>query len=149
MKNGILLVDYTNTLRARGLPLLEAVLEAGPVRMRPVLMTAVSTIFGMVPVAFGTGDGSEWRNPMGLVAIGGLATSTFLTLLVVPVVYTLIDDAGTVMTRGLARLRPGGARESREVAALDAVPQSGSPKERSSGRPRAVRPARPKSRLRR
>jgi HAE1 family hydrophobic/amphiphilic exporter-1 len=66
--------------------------------MRPVLMTAVSTIFGMLPVAFGTGDGSEWRNPMGLIAIGGLCTSTLLTLLVVPVAYTLVED-------GMGRLR--------------------------------------------
>jgi HAE1 family hydrophobic/amphiphilic exporter-1 len=93
MKNGILLVDYTNTLRSRGYALRDAVLEAGPTRMRPVLMTAVSTLFGMLPVALSTGDGSEWRNPMGIIAIGGLLTSTFLTLLVVPVVYTLIDDA--------------------------------------------------------
>ncbi|MEN8182779.1 MAG: efflux RND transporter permease subunit [Myxococcota bacterium] len=104
MKNGILLVDYTRTLRERGLPMREAVLEAGPVRMRPVLMTAVSTIFGMLPVAFGQGDGSEWRNPMGVVAIGGLATSTLLTLLVVPVVYTLIDDAQEALRRGARRL---------------------------------------------
>ena len=103
MKNGILLVDYTNTLRRRGRSLTDAVLEAGPTRMRPVLMTAVSTIFGMLPVAFSTGDGSEWRNPMGVIAIGGLAASTFLTLLVVPVVYTLIDDAGTVILRALRR----------------------------------------------
>ena len=61
-------------------------------RHAPVLMTAVSTIFGMLPVAFGSGDGSEWRAPMGIISIGGLVTSTFLTLLVVPVVYTLIDD---------------------------------------------------------
>jgi HAE1 family hydrophobic/amphiphilic exporter-1 len=92
MKNGILLVDYINTLRARGLALRDAVLEAGPTRMRPVLMTAVSTIFGLLPLALGRGDGSEWRVPMGLVGIGGLATSTLLTLLVVPVVYTLIDE---------------------------------------------------------
>ena len=92
MKNGILLVDYINTLRSRGLELREAVLEAGPTRMRPVLMTAVSTIFGLVPLAIGQGDGSEWRSPMGLVGIGGLAASTLLTLLVVPVVYTLVDD---------------------------------------------------------
>ncbi|GIW42197.1 MAG: hypothetical protein KatS3mg076_2774 [Candidatus Binatia bacterium] len=112
MKNGILLVDYTNTLRRRGKPLLEAVLEAGPTRMRPVLMTAVSTIFGMLPVATSTGDGSEWRNPMGVVAIGGLAASTLLTLLVVPVVYTLFDDAG----RWLARwLRAEGRAEVTEV----------------------------------
>jgi HAE1 family hydrophobic/amphiphilic exporter-1 len=114
MKNGILLVDYTNTLRARGLALREAVLQAGPVRMRPVLMTAVSTIAGMLPVAFGKGDGSEWRNPMGLVAIGGLLASTLLTLLVVPVAYTLVDDAGAGLGRALARLRGAMARaESR------------------------------------
>jgi HAE1 family hydrophobic/amphiphilic exporter-1 len=105
MKNGILLVDYTNTLRARGKELYEAVLEAGPTRLRPVLMTTVSTVFGMLPVAFGGGDGSEWRNPMGLVAIGGLVTSTGLTLLVVPVVYTLMDDAQGVLGRWIAALQ--------------------------------------------
>jgi HAE1 family hydrophobic/amphiphilic exporter-1 len=92
MKNGILLVDYSINLRAGGLSAREAVLEAGPTRMRPVLMTAVSTIFGMLPVALGTGDGSEWRSPMALISIGGLSTSTLLTLLVVPVAYTLVDD---------------------------------------------------------
>jgi len=102
MKNGILLVDYTNTVRARGVPLFEAVLEAGPTRMRPVLMTAVSTVFGMLPVALSTGDGSEWRSPMGIISIGGLTASTFLTLLVVPVVYTLLDDAGRLL-QGLFR----------------------------------------------
>jgi HAE1 family hydrophobic/amphiphilic exporter-1 len=113
MKNGILLVDYTNTLRARGMGLREAVLEAGPTRMRPVLMTAVSTICGMLPLALGMGDGSEWRAPMGLVAIGGLATSTLLTLLVVPVAYTLLDDAQTA----LARL---GSRSARGALPRDA-----------------------------
>jgi HAE1 family hydrophobic/amphiphilic exporter-1 len=111
MKNGILLVDYANVLRARGRGLFEAALEAGPVRMRPVLMTAVSTIFGMVPVAFGGGDGSEWRNPMGVVCIGGLLTSTLLTLLVVPVVYTLVDQAQEAVRGALRRLRGGGAPE--------------------------------------
>jgi HAE1 family hydrophobic/amphiphilic exporter-1 len=72
--------------------------------MRPVLMTALSTICGMLPVAFGQGDGSEWRNPMGIVAIGGLAASTLLTLLVVPVVYTLMDDAQSALQRGTQRL---------------------------------------------
>jgi len=110
MKNGILLVDYTNTVRKRGVSAHDAVLEAGPVRLRPVLMTAVSTISGMIPLAFGTGDGSEWRNPMGIVSIGGLTASTFLTLLVVPVVYTLLDDARRALKRGVgtaleARLR--------------------------------------------
>jgi HAE1 family hydrophobic/amphiphilic exporter-1 len=117
MKNGILLVDYTNTLRARGASLRDAVLEAGPTRLRPVLMTAVSTIFGMLPLALGRGDGSEWRSPMGVISIGGLTTSTLLTLLVVPVVYTLIDDAQVHLQRlgrGLrARLGFAGATDGR------------------------------------
>ncbi len=134
MKNGILLVDYTNTLRARGLPLYEAVLEAGPTRMRPVLMTATSTIFGMLPIAFGRGDGSEWRAPMGIVSIGGLAASTMLTLLVVPVFYTLVDEAGAWLRRAVLRPpagaslasvpveSPGSSRSSRKNAASSARP---------------------------
>jgi HAE1 family hydrophobic/amphiphilic exporter-1 len=71
--------------------------------MRPVLMTAVSTIFGLLPLAIGQGAGSEWRSPMGLVGIGGLAASTLLTLLVVPVAYSLIDDAQTGLLRMLGQ----------------------------------------------
>jgi HAE1 family hydrophobic/amphiphilic exporter-1 len=123
MKNGILLVDYTNTLRARGRSLQQAVLEAGPVRMRPVLMTAVSTVFGMLPVALGRGDGSEWRNPMGIVAIGGLTASTFLTLLVVPVVYTLIDDAQARLVGLVGRVRRRPERPEPERGAVAAPPE--------------------------
>jgi HAE1 family hydrophobic/amphiphilic exporter-1 len=93
MKNGILLVDYSNTLRERGASARNAVLDAGPARLRPVLMTTTAMVFGMLPVAFGKGDGAEWRAPMGVISIGGMASSTLLTLLVVPVVYTLVDDA--------------------------------------------------------
>jgi hypothetical protein len=75
--------------------------------MRPVLMTTVSTVCSMLPVAFGTGDGSEWRGPMGVITIGGLLTSTFLTLLVVPVVYTLLDDAATRCARSPLAASPG------------------------------------------
>ena len=92
MKNGILLVDYANQLRSLGQPSKEAMLQAGPVRLRPVLMTALSTVFGMLPVALSRADGAEWRNPMGILALGGMLSSTFLTLLIVPVVYTLVDD---------------------------------------------------------
>ena len=107
MKNGILLVDYTNTLRARGLACRDAVLEAAPTRLRPVLMTAVSTIFGLLPLVISEGDGSEWRAPMGIVGIGGLVTSTALTLLVVPVVYTLFDEAQqAVLSRVRRRAAP-------------------------------------------
>jgi HAE1 family hydrophobic/amphiphilic exporter-1 len=93
MKNGILLVDYSNTVRESGASAREAVLKAGSARMRPVVMTTVATVFGMLPVAFGSGDGAEFRAPMGVISIGGMASSTLLTLLVVPVAYTLVDDA--------------------------------------------------------
>ena len=69
-------------------------------------MTAVSTICGMLPLAFGVGDGAEWRNPMGVVCIGGLIASTLLTLLIVPVAYTLVDDAQNAVTRRVRALRP-------------------------------------------
>ena len=72
----------------------DALLAAGPTRLRPILMTTFAMIFGMVPVAFGLGEGSEFRSPMGQAVIGGLITSTFLTLFIVPVVYTLLDDLG-------------------------------------------------------
>jgi HAE1 family hydrophobic/amphiphilic exporter-1 len=99
-KNAILLVDYTNTLRARGVNRREAILEAGPVRLRPILMTTVAMIFGMLPVALGVGEGAETRSPMGVSVIGGLLTSLFLTLVVVPAAYDLFDDGQEWMKRG-------------------------------------------------
>lgn len=98
-KNGILLVDYTNTLRERGLPMKEALLQAGPTRLRPILMTSSAMVLGMLPTALATGEGSEFRAPMSIAVIGGVITSTFLTLLVVPVVYTWLDR---LTTRGRA-----------------------------------------------
>jgi HAE1 family hydrophobic/amphiphilic exporter-1 len=123
MKNGILLVDYTNTVRARGVSVRDAVLEAGPVRLRPVLMTAVSTIFGMIPLAISAGDGSEWRNPMSVVSIGGLLASTFLTLLIVPIAYTLVDDGKHLVMRRLRAI--SGARRGRYgYSGVDEAPPS-------------------------
>ena len=92
MKNGILLVDYANQARLKGKGAKEAMLEAGQLRLRPVLMTAFSTIFGMIPIAMATSDGAEFRNAMGVIVIGGLLSSTLLTLVVVPTVYTLFSD---------------------------------------------------------
>jgi HAE1 family hydrophobic/amphiphilic exporter-1 len=92
VKNGILLVDYTNVLRRRGVPREEAVLTAGPTRLRPILMTASAAILGMLPLALALGKGSEVQAPMATAVIGGLTTSTLLTLLVVPTVYTVFDD---------------------------------------------------------
>lgn len=91
-KNAILIVDYTNQLRSSGWNRTEAVLEAGLVRLRPILMTTAATIFGMLPIALGLGAGSELRSPMAVAIIGGLITSTLLSLIVVPVVYALVDD---------------------------------------------------------
>jgi HAE1 family hydrophobic/amphiphilic exporter-1 len=91
-KNAILLVDYTNVSRERGMSRREAILHAGPVRMRPILMTTFAMIFGMLPVALGVGEGAETRAPMGIAVIGGLLTSLFLTLLVVPAAYDIFDD---------------------------------------------------------
>ncbi|MHB0870822.1 MAG: efflux RND transporter permease subunit [Chloroflexota bacterium] len=86
-----------------GLSTRDAILRAGPVRLRPILMTTLSMIFGMIPVAVGFGAGSEMRQPMGVSVIGGVITSTILTLVAVPVVYSLIDDVGGWIKR---RFRP-------------------------------------------
>lgn len=92
VNNAIILVDYINQLRQRGLERDEAILTAGPIRLRPILMTALTTILAMVPMAFGTGEGAELQASMGIAVIGGLTFSTFLTLLFVPVIYSLFDD---------------------------------------------------------
>jgi HAE1 family hydrophobic/amphiphilic exporter-1 len=92
VKNGILLVDYTNQLRATGLSRDEAILRAAPTRLRPILMTSASAVFGMLPIAAALGAASQLQAPLATVVIGGLITSTGLTLLVIPVVYTLFDD---------------------------------------------------------
>ena len=98
-KNAILLVDYAKVLRARGMGRAEAVITAGRTRLRPILMTTLAMIFGMLPLALALGAGAEMRAPMARAVIGGLITSTFLTLLVVPVVYTLLDDFGDWIRR--------------------------------------------------
>ncbi len=102
-KNAILLVDYTNTLRARGSTRRDAILEAGPTRLRPIMMTTLAMIMGMLPTALGLGRGAEFRSPMAVAVIGGLIWSTLLTLVVIPVVYTLIDDLTQFIARRTRR----------------------------------------------
>ncbi|MHB1462244.1 MAG: efflux RND transporter permease subunit [Armatimonadota bacterium] len=102
VKNGILLVDYTNQLRHRGIEREEALLTAGRTRLRPILMTASAAILGMFPLALALGEGSEVQAPMATTVIGGLLTSTALTLFVVPVVYSLMDQ----LTGGRNRKKP-------------------------------------------
>ncbi|MEW6267271.1 MAG: efflux RND transporter permease subunit [Thermodesulfobacteriota bacterium] len=98
-KNAILLVDYTKTLRARGQERRQALINAGRTRLRPVVMTTLAMVFGMLPLSLGLGSGAEMRAPMGRAVIGGLLTSTILTLVVVPVVYTLLDDLTVKLRR--------------------------------------------------
>jgi HAE1 family hydrophobic/amphiphilic exporter-1 len=91
-KNGILLIDYANKRRREGQDRTSALVEAGRTRFRPIVMTTMAMIFGMLPLAFEIGAGSEMRAPMARAVIGGLITSTLLTLIAVPVVYALLDD---------------------------------------------------------
>jgi hydrophobic/amphiphilic exporter-1 (mainly G- bacteria), HAE1 family len=91
-KNSILLIDYTNVLRRRGLGRTEAILEAGATRLRPILMTSLAMILGMIPVAFGLGASSNFRAGIGFTIIGGVISSTVLTLVIVPVFYVIIDN---------------------------------------------------------
>jgi len=91
-KNSILLIDFTNVLRKKGYNRFDAIVEAGSTRLRPIIMTTLAMILGMVPVAFGFGTSTDFRAPIGYTIIGGLISSTLLTLVIVPVVYSLIDD---------------------------------------------------------
>jgi multidrug efflux pump len=109
-KNAILIVEFANQLRRRGNETTKAVIEAARIRLRPILMTSFSTIFGVLPIALGLGAGGEARAPLGIAVVGGLIFSTFLTLLVVPVVYVLMSRFAPEMTavgEGTAERGPG------------------------------------------
>ena len=108
-KNSILLIDYINQDRRRGMPRLEAILSAGSKRLRPILMTSLAMILGMLPVAFAFGSSSDFRVSMGVTVIGGLISSTLLTLVVIPVVYTFLDDLSSKFRR---KVRVGDVRPS-------------------------------------
>ena len=108
-KNAILLVDNANERRLHGADRLTALVEAGAVRLRPIMMTTLAMIFGMLPIALALGEGGGFRAPMARAVIGGLITSTMLTLVVVPVAYTYFDDIGGWVRRKL--VSPERARE--------------------------------------
>jgi HAE1 family hydrophobic/amphiphilic exporter-1 len=116
-KNAILLVDRANELRRHGLDRTAALEQAGPSRLRPILMTSLVLILSMLPVALKLGDGGEMRAPLGAVLVGGMATSTFLSLLYVPVAYTYFDSLGTLVGRIFSfKLRlPFGRRSASEA----------------------------------
>jgi multidrug efflux pump subunit AcrB len=115
-KNSILLVEFANQRMEAGLSALEAMKAAGMTRLRPILMTSFSTIAGIMPIAIGFGAGAESRRPMGVAVVGGMLTSTVLTLIVIPVIYTIFAD--------IAR-RVGGKRtapvEPKRAPALETV----------------------------
>jgi len=102
-KNAILLVDFANQRRALGHDRRSALIDAGEIRLRPIVMTTLAMIFGMLPLALALGAGAEFRAPMARAVIGGLITSSLLTLIVVPVVYTFFDDLGARFKRRLTR----------------------------------------------
>jgi HAE1 family hydrophobic/amphiphilic exporter-1 len=116
-KNAILLVDRTNVLRERGVGLRDALLDAGRTRLRPILMTTATMVFGMLPLALALGAGSEMRQSMAVVVISGLISSTILTLVLVPVVYAIADEFRQSVPSLLRRQR--GVKKASET-----VPQS-------------------------
>lgn len=120
-KNGILLVDYTNTLRRRGLSREEALLEAGPTRLRPILMTTATIVIALLPVALKLGEGSELRAPVALVVMGGMLSSTLLTLLFVPASYTYFDSLQNLILRLFRR----GTQPAAELAPAAATAGAG------------------------
>jgi hydrophobe/amphiphile efflux-1 (HAE1) family protein len=111
VSNGVLLVDFANVLRGRGMDLFEATIEAGRTRLRPILMTTIATILGLIPMALGIGEGSETNLPLARAVIGGLTVSTFFTLFLVPSLYTALER--------FARRKPGREDDDED----DAVPQ--------------------------
>ncbi|MBI3288025.1 MAG: efflux RND transporter permease subunit [Elusimicrobia bacterium] len=122
-KNSIMLVDFTNHRRSEGMPPRAALLEAGPIRLRPILMTSVATIAAAIPTALARGAGSEATVPMALALIGGVSVSTFLTLLVVPAAYSLLVrvESGTSATTSAAVVRAVREAERRENEKVDAL----------------------------
>ena len=114
-KNGILQVDYTNKLLAEGVPMRDAILQANQVRLRPILMTTLSIVAGLIPTAIGMGAGSAQRSAVAVTIIGGQSLCLLLTLLVTPVAYSLFAEAGergfsATLSDVLARIRPLAAR---------------------------------------
>jgi len=121
-KNAILLVDYTNTLRGRGRTRHDAIVESGPTRLRPILMTTLALILGISPVALAFGRGSEFRQTIGIVIIGGISLSTLLTLVVIPCSYKIFDDFSLYIGRIFRRDGRQKPEEPREEPQLEREP---------------------------
>lgn len=124
-KNAILLIDFAKTAREKqGMPLREALIEAGAIRLRPILMTTFALVAGMIPIALGTGEGAQFRSPLGIAVIGGVITSTVLTLVVVPTVYELLDHMRTRVLR-VVGIKPPQTGEYRTYRTGEPVPMIG------------------------
>ncbi len=130
-KNAILLVDFAKVLKRGGMDRRTALITAGRTRLRPIMMTTLAMIFGMLPLALALGQGAEMRAPMARAVIGGLITSTVLTLLVVPVVYTILDDF-----RGMGTSEVDGG-SSGEYAMISNIVSASKPTSRRAGEGRA------------
>ena len=114
-KNAILLIDFAKSAEEQGMPRKAAIIEAGRVRLRPILMTTFALIAGMIPVAIGSGEGADFRAPLGRAVIGGVITSTVLTLLVIPTVYDIMSEWRD-WAMGLLRRSARPARAARRPA---------------------------------
>jgi len=102
VNNGIVLIDHINQLRREGQKPQEAIVQASSDRMRPVLITAITTIGGMMPMAISTGQGSEMRSPLAIAVIGGLITATFFTLLIIPTIYSFVERISYKKSKNLS-----------------------------------------------
>ena len=121
-KNSILLIDFAKWAREeRGVPLRQALIEAGRIRLRPILMTTFALIAGMLPVALGFGEGADFNAPLGRAVIGGVITSTILTLLVIPTFYEIIDATRARFARQMSKAF-GGAADWRPKTAEHEIP---------------------------
>jgi HAE1 family hydrophobic/amphiphilic exporter-1 len=92
VNNGIVLIDYINVLRAKGMEVFDSVIEASKARLRPILMTAMTTVLGLLPMAMASGEGAEFRAPLAVSVMGGLFVTTFLSLLVIPAIYVFTHN---------------------------------------------------------
>ena len=115
VNNAIVLVDYINTLRKRGMEKMEAIIEAGPIRLRPILMTTLTTVLGLVPMAIGIGEGAEISSGMATAIVFGLSFSTLITLILVPVIYYILDDISIKFNK---------KRRQKELLEENAIPQN-------------------------